>query len=313
MFSHNIEDEGRLEIIFRVFLILLRELIMAKKGIALNIGLNLVDPDHYSGWDGKLSACENDAKAMNKIAKSQGFEAEILLTREAKRDSVMAAIENAARKLVSGDMFLMSYSGHGGQMPDYSGDESDLTDETWCLYDGEILDDEFQHLWAQFSEGVRILFISDSCHSETVYKGFAIDENSGAPFVTTTEDGVARIWKLMPPGIKRATYEKNKDFYDGLARSLPANIDLDSIGASLVSIGACLDKETALDGWDNGLFTGNLLRIWEDGTFEGSYKDFHNKVHDRVVAGAGSHKQHPTLTIDGNNKSDFSKEKPFTL
>ena len=44
------------------------------KGIALTIGLNFVDPSHYAGWDGQLSACEYDAEDMTDIAKSKGFE-----------------------------------------------------------------------------------------------------------------------------------------------------------------------------------------------------------------------------------------------
>ena len=43
-------------------------------GLALTIGLNFVDPNHYSGWDGQLTACEFDAEDMIEIAKSKGFE-----------------------------------------------------------------------------------------------------------------------------------------------------------------------------------------------------------------------------------------------
>ena len=40
-----------------------------------------------------------------------------------------------------------------------SGDEPDHRDETWCLYDGEIIDDELLDLWSGFGKGVRILVI----------------------------------------------------------------------------------------------------------------------------------------------------------
>ena len=39
-------------------------------GISLHIGLNYVDPNHYSDWDGKLNAAEYDAKDMFFITKS---------------------------------------------------------------------------------------------------------------------------------------------------------------------------------------------------------------------------------------------------
>src|SRR5882724_970925 len=34
-------------------------------GASLHIGLNAVDPKHYSGWDGQLTACEFDANDGN--------------------------------------------------------------------------------------------------------------------------------------------------------------------------------------------------------------------------------------------------------
>ena len=45
---------------------------MPAKGLSLHLGLNGVDPAHYGGWDGALSACEFDAKDMNTLAKAQG-------------------------------------------------------------------------------------------------------------------------------------------------------------------------------------------------------------------------------------------------
>ena len=43
------------------------------KGYSLHIGLNHIDPKHYSGWDGRLRCCLNDANAMLEIAKKQEF------------------------------------------------------------------------------------------------------------------------------------------------------------------------------------------------------------------------------------------------
>src|SRR5690348_11840573 len=43
------------------------------QGVALCIGLNAVDPDHYGGWSGRLNACEEDARDMSRIAASRGF------------------------------------------------------------------------------------------------------------------------------------------------------------------------------------------------------------------------------------------------
>jgi len=110
------------------------------KGYSLCIALNSVDPNHYvdetgSSWDGKLDPCEYDAKVMQDIAKSQNFEVNTLLTKQATIDNVLKGIKNASDKLEDGDIFMLYYSGHGGQMLDENADEKeidkdDLYDET---------------------------------------------------------------------------------------------------------------------------------------------------------------------------------------
>ena len=99
-------------------------------GLSLHIGLNAVNPAHYGGWSGPLNACEADAEDLRTVAVSQGFEPTLLKTSEATRDRVRAVIAAAAADAREGDIFFLSYSGHGGQVPDRSGDEQDLQDET---------------------------------------------------------------------------------------------------------------------------------------------------------------------------------------
>ncbi len=112
------------------------------QGRSLHIGLNGVSGDAYSGWSGPLAACEFDANDMAAIAKSKDMKSTVLLTKKATRANVLAGLRGAAKSLKSGDLFFMTYSGHGGQMPDVNGDEPDKKDETWCLFDGQLIDDE---------------------------------------------------------------------------------------------------------------------------------------------------------------------------
>src|SRR5688572_29320603 len=102
---------------------------------SLHVGLNAVDPGHYGGWSGDLVACEFDAKDMAAIAKKSGMKTTTLLTTKGTRAKMLAAIRNAAKQLKAGDFFFLTYSGHGGQIPDITGEEADKKDETWCLYD----------------------------------------------------------------------------------------------------------------------------------------------------------------------------------
>ena len=119
------------------------------KGISLHIGLNYIDPAYY-GNEGRLSGCKNDANDYLSIAKSKGFTATRFLNKEATHTKVLQFIKKASTLLTKGDIFFISYSGHGSYLPDLNGDEPDQQDETWCLYDGMLIDDELKALWTRF-------------------------------------------------------------------------------------------------------------------------------------------------------------------
>src|SRR5262252_1861935 len=109
------------------------------QGLSLHIGLNGVDASKYNGWPGTLAGCVNDANAMQAIASAQGFTPTQLLTEAATADAILAEIGKAAHVLQSGDTFLLSYSGHGGQVPDPTGESPDGLDDTWAAYDRQVL------------------------------------------------------------------------------------------------------------------------------------------------------------------------------
>jgi Caspase domain len=138
------------------------------KAISLHIGLNGVSGAAYGGWDGPLAACEFDANDMAVIAKSRGMKSTVLLTKKGNRANVLAGMRSAAKALKAGDLFFMTYSGHGGQMPDVSGDEPDKKDETWWLYDGQLIDDE---LYFELSFNPACVLISGCQDNQTSMDG----------------------------------------------------------------------------------------------------------------------------------------------
>ena len=69
------------------------------KGIAIALGLNAVNPQHYNGWSGVLNACEADAEDMSHIAKTQKFSVTTILTKAATRKNVMDHIRDAAKRI----------------------------------------------------------------------------------------------------------------------------------------------------------------------------------------------------------------------
>lgn len=146
------------------------------KALALLVGLKSVDSRSYPSQDGRpwsgengCWGCEEDVKKVDAILKGNQFETTQLLTAQATKRAVLGKISLAADRLQAGDIFVFFFSGHGGQRPDAEGLEQDGFDETICCYDGEIVDDSLRNLWRSFRRDVRIVMLSDSCHSGTNY------------------------------------------------------------------------------------------------------------------------------------------------
>jgi hypothetical protein len=151
------------------------------KGISIHIGLNFVDAGRYNGWSGQLSGCVNDAQDMQRIAQSLGYTSKLMTNAQATSTAVISEIGKAAQQLTSGDILLLTYSGHGGQVADANGDEPDGMDETWVLYDRMVVDDELSRLWTSFKAGVRVFALSDSCHSGTVLRSIIAQQVAATP------------------------------------------------------------------------------------------------------------------------------------
>src|SRR4051794_37513915 len=101
------------------------------KGLSLHVGVKSADPS--MGFP-QLRGCENDAQAMAEIASLCGYrDPRILLGREATAPALLDAIAGASGQLVSGDIFLVTFSGHGSQLRVLREDpnEPDNFDETW--------------------------------------------------------------------------------------------------------------------------------------------------------------------------------------
>ena len=243
---------------------------------------------------------------MASIAKGKKFQLTKLLTKAATRARVMAQINKAARTLKSGDIFMLSYSGHGGQLPDMNNDEPDAQDETWCLFDGEMVDDELYALWQKFAPGVRILVFSDSCHSGSVtkmayYRGTVATRGAGVQSKEVK-------YRFMPPDVALRTYRTNKEFYDKILKSRILKENQRPVRASVLLISGCQDNQLSSDGDFNGLFTAQLLKVWKNGAFKGDYKKFHKGIIKRMPPD-----QTPNYFWTGTANPKFESQKPFTI
>jgi metacaspase-1 len=286
------------------------------QGLSLHLGLNLVSPKHYEGWDGELMACENDARAMAALARSQGLKPTQLITRKATRAATLRALRAAAQALRAGDLFLLTFSGHGGQVKDMNGDEPDRKDETWCLFDAQLVDDELYLELSRFARGVRVIVLSDSCHSGSVTRARKPPRAAKG----------ARP-RLMPDTVGAQVYAAHQAFYDGIqaevgaaARNDPdaalAQVGLVGPAAqatrlvgrfkpAVVLISGCQDNQFSMDGDHNGAFTEQLLAVWDRGRFAGSLAQFHAQIRARMPAS-----QSPNLFTLGPAAA-LLKQRPF--
>ncbi|MFE2030774.1 caspase family protein [Streptomyces hygroscopicus] len=188
-------------------------------GLSVHIGLNQVDPAAYDGWSGELGAGEQDAVDMARLADAAGFDVtDPLLSGAATAETVTATLEAAAARLAEGDILFLSYAGHGGQVPDLNHDETgDRLDETWVLYDRQLVDDELFELFGKFAKGVRIWLLSDSCHSGTVAGRLAETlsaQELDRRFRTVEPEEVGRRIRTMPQSVQSAVYRRDRDAYD---------------------------------------------------------------------------------------------------
>jgi hypothetical protein len=279
------------------------------RGMSVHVGLNRVDPAHYNNWDGALTACESDANDMESLARSCGFESTKLLSQEATSEAIKGAIENAANELEPGDILFVSYSGHGGQVPDTNDEEeTDSSDETWLAYDRQIVDDELYALWTTFKPEVRIVVLSDSCHSGTVNR----DITAPVPDPVATAEEAARQeprFRALPRDTMVATYEQNEELYDGIQAECPSSTSSESeIGARVLLISGCQDDQLSRDGIKNGAFTAKLLKVWDDGAWRGSYAEFHEAIRSQMPDD-----QQPNLNPVGAKNPDFDRQNPFSV
>lgn len=216
---------------------------------ALCIGIN-----DYPGTNNDLSGCVNDANDWASLLSSKGFTVKKLTNKNATRVGILNAMKNIIDNAKKGDIVLFTYSGHGTYVLDENGDEPDGTDECFCPYDidtkGPITDDELFELFNSKEKGVKLVLISDSCHSGTVARFAPIT----TPGSTKGKNVFRRKVRFLPPATFLSRNQINKL---GIRRSVRSSSPPGRYGALLMA--GCQDTEYSYDaafqGRPNGAFT----------------------------------------------------------
>lgn len=145
---------------------------------ALCIGIN-----DYPGTGSDLRGCVNDAHDWAATLTNKGFSVRTLLDSQATKAGMVTAFQQLIGGAKAGDSIAITFSGHGTLAQDTNGDEADGYDEALCPHDihqGQVLvDDEIRELFNQRAPGVRLLLISDSCHSGSLTRTAPRDPDVG--------------------------------------------------------------------------------------------------------------------------------------
>ena len=255
---------------------------------ALCIGIN-----DYPGTGSDLAGCVNDANDWAAAFQKRGFaRVEKMLDRKASGKGMRNAIRQTVAKAKKGDLVVIQYSGHGSFVPDIDGDEPDGTDECLCPYDieknGPITDDEMFDLYSARQQGVKILMISDSCHSGTVARFAPIT----TPPTITGMKAPQRKVRFLPPSVFLSKKDAAKL---GIRRAMRASSPPGRY-ASLLMAG-CQDTEYSYDayfkGRPNGAFTFVALRALEALSPKATYGDWFKAL--RKVLPSQQYAQSPNL------------------
>jgi hypothetical protein len=276
---------------------------MSANSFSLHIGINHVDTNHYQGWDGRLKGCENDALFYHQLAQKEGCSlSRLLLNSDATNlptsGNVLGFLDYSITELREGDSLIITYSGHGGILEDKNYDEEDFQDETWCLYDRQLLDDELFTRFSRFKKGVNIVLISDSCHSGSVSKG---EDDRTTDGIDITAMGSRRV---APREQLFGAYQANRYIYEPLMKT--SLVRKEEIAASVLQMGACQDDEFAMEDGENGLFTKTIMKILESTGGIGSYQELLVRT-KRALTGI----QKPNLVSYGFNHQQLLNLRPF--
>lgn len=122
--------------------------------------------------------CSMDGRNMQALARSCGItDCVAMYDEQCTKENAFRAIAEVGGRCGDNDYFIIYYSGHGTSVDDEDGDEDDGKDEAFCFVDvgGQIsrrtlmTDDEFAEAVLEGTEeGVRIVILTDCCHSGTI-------------------------------------------------------------------------------------------------------------------------------------------------
>ncbi|QZH66286.1 caspase family protein [Mycolicibacterium farcinogenes] len=271
---------------------------MAKKAVL--IGVN-----RYRVPGNDLRGCVPDVKNMAELLQ-QRYEFDpddisLITDFKATKEAIETAVTGLVRGARRGDVLLLHYSGHGSNVPDDDGDESDERDEILCPTDLDwndpLRDDWLRSVFDGLADGVSLTVITDSCHSGTVTRAL---EPPDAPVI---ERYLPSPWDLAAAESGRGLAGPTR----GTRRHKPA-ADVVHVDIPEVLISGCRADQTSADAAIAGGFAGaltyNLVEAVAESRMPLSYRELHDQTCAKLKR--GRYEQVPQL-----EGSEARLEQPF--
>jgi len=237
---------------------------------AVCIGIN-----NYPGTSSDLAGCVNDAKDWAALLQGYGFETSLMLDAQATRQAVKSALSGLVSSAGAGDVVVFTYSGHGTQVADFSGDEPDSYDEALYVYDGTVNDDDLRAIIQNIHPQAMLVVISDSCFSGTVTR---IAPEAGKP-------------RFIPPTDQPARTVVRQRFL------------LPEAEMPEILLTGCNDREYSydaeIDGRPNGAMTALALKVIKQNP-AATYREFYAGL--RALLPSSQYPQTPQLEGSETNK-----------
>jgi hypothetical protein len=190
-----------------------------------------------------LAGCVNDARTWGDAFQGLGASVRYLLNEQATYPGMRDAIRDHVRGATAGDVLILQYAGHGGQVPRRVDTEADGFNEAFIPIDYDtgalLVDDELADILSELPPGAAITLFMDCCHSGT---------NSRFAPIMRARSGPGDAPRFMPldDDIVKMHFERRvRSFKRSAEMSLPR----------VVHFAACLDHEYAWESNGQGDFT----------------------------------------------------------
>jgi hypothetical protein len=261
------------------------------RGIAIHIGVN----QPASPRQARLSLSEENAWKMAELSYQAGYGAiHLLRGADATCAAVRSLLSAAAGALKPRHTLLVSFSGHGRRVPDMNRDERDGWDETWCLHDANLVDDELLEIWKIAATGARVLVVSESCFAGGMrYGDDVLAERPQAPY--------RPVYRTPGPVLRGVPQ------YAATAPRISTPAHDEGIRASVLVLAGASETQTAREG----LYTRCMLELWSGGEFRESFQVLQQRLRERVQNENPG--QEPQMVMLGTPNSGLPLEPAFHL